>query len=133
MLKTVEGIYQDGRIELSSLPENVSDRSSVLIMFLDGKMVDPVQLRRLIEQLETMESQVQTIRQHDAFLNSYAPEDEGLYDDYPTPVSFGLRRFHLQGEVVPKNELLIGKVGQISTANGKVVKDVWDLRIKPQF
>ncbi|QSJ16700.1 hypothetical protein JYQ62_34315 [Nostoc sp. UHCC 0702] len=21
---------------------------------------------------------------HDAFLNSYAPEDEGLYDDYPT-------------------------------------------------
>ena len=24
------------------------------------------------------------IRNHSAFLNSYAPEDEGLYDDYPT-------------------------------------------------
>ena len=24
------------------------------------------------------------IRDHSAFLNSYAPEDEGLYDDYPT-------------------------------------------------
>ena len=23
------------------------------------------------------------IRRHSAFLNSYAPEDEGLYDDYP--------------------------------------------------
>ena len=23
------------------------------------------------------------IRNHNAFLNSYAPEDEGLYDDYP--------------------------------------------------
>jgi hypothetical protein len=23
------------------------------------------------------------IRSHSAFLNSYAPEDEGLYDDYP--------------------------------------------------
>jgi len=23
------------------------------------------------------------IRRHDAFLNSYAPEDEGLYDEYP--------------------------------------------------
>jgi hypothetical protein len=23
-----------------------------------------------------------TVRQHTAFLNSYAPEDEGLYDDY---------------------------------------------------
>ncbi len=24
-----------------------------------------------------------SIRDHSAFLNSYAPEDEGLYDDYP--------------------------------------------------
>ena len=24
------------------------------------------------------------IRSHSAFLNSYAPEDEGLYDDYPS-------------------------------------------------
>jgi hypothetical protein len=24
------------------------------------------------------------IRDHSAFLNGYAPEDEGLYDDYPT-------------------------------------------------
>ena len=23
------------------------------------------------------------LRSHSAFLNSYAPEDEGLYDDYP--------------------------------------------------
>jgi hypothetical protein len=25
-----------------------------------------------------------SIRDHAAFLNSYAPEDEGLYDDYPS-------------------------------------------------
>jgi D-lyxose ketol-isomerase len=25
-----------------------------------------------------------TTRRHDAFLNSYAPEDEGLYDDCPS-------------------------------------------------
>ena len=54
MLKTVEGIYQDGRIELTNLPQDVGDRSSVLITFLDAGMVDPVQLRRLIEQLETI-------------------------------------------------------------------------------
>jgi hypothetical protein len=24
------------------------------------------------------------VRGHGAFLNSYAPEDEGIYDDYPT-------------------------------------------------
>ena len=81
MLKTVEGIYRDGRIELANLPENVGDRSSVLITFLDAGIVDPVHVQRLIEQLETI---APTVRQHDAFLNSYAPEDEGLYDDYPT-------------------------------------------------
>ena len=54
MLKTVEGIYQDGRIELTNLPQDVGDRSSVLITFLDAGMVDPVQLRQLIEQLETI-------------------------------------------------------------------------------
>ena len=25
-----------------------------------------------------------SMRDHSAFLNGYAPEDEGLYDDYPT-------------------------------------------------
>jgi len=96
MLKTVEGIYRDGRIELANLPQDVGDRSSVLITFLDAGILDPVQLRRLIDQLETIAGtqqgldQVnagqtgQPVRQHDAFLNSYAPEDEGLYDDYPT-------------------------------------------------
>jgi hypothetical protein len=26
----------------------------------------------------------QAVRDHQAFLNGYAPEDEGLYDDYPS-------------------------------------------------
>jgi hypothetical protein len=29
-------------------------------------------------------SETSSIRNHQAFLNGYAPEDEGLYDDYPT-------------------------------------------------
>jgi hypothetical protein len=29
-------------------------------------------------------TQPEPIRDHQAFLNGYAPEDEGLYDDYPT-------------------------------------------------
>jgi predicted DNA-binding antitoxin AbrB/MazE fold protein len=31
---------------------------------------------------ETAKSAPQLVRDHAAFLNSYAPEDEGLYDDY---------------------------------------------------
>lgn len=56
MLKTVEGICRDRRIELANLPEDVENSSSVLITFLDEGMVDPVQLRRLIEQLGAMEA-----------------------------------------------------------------------------
>ncbi len=36
MLKTVEGTYSHGRIELNELPAALPDRTSVLITFLDG-------------------------------------------------------------------------------------------------
>ncbi|MEH2192523.1 MAG: hypothetical protein V7K98_07745 [Nostoc sp.] len=54
MIKTIEGIYQDGQIHLSHLPQDVSDRSQVLITFLDPAKIDPNKLRQLIEQLETI-------------------------------------------------------------------------------
>ncbi|GAP97718.1 hypothetical protein [Leptolyngbya sp. NIES-2104] len=54
MLKTIEGIYQNGRIEITDLPQDVSDRTQVLITFLDPDKVDPVKLRQLIDQLETI-------------------------------------------------------------------------------
>ena len=63
MLKTVEGIYQNGQIELTKLPQDVSDwlrhrpkgdRTQVLITFLDRGKIDPAKLRQLIEQLETI-------------------------------------------------------------------------------
>ncbi|NCJ06307.1 hypothetical protein GS597_07230 [Synechococcales cyanobacterium C] len=35
MLKTIQGIYQDGKIQLTELPQDVSDRSQVLVTFVD--------------------------------------------------------------------------------------------------
>ncbi len=55
MIKTIEGIYQDGQIHLTELPQDVSDRSQVLITFLDPVKTDPVKLRQLIDQLLTVE------------------------------------------------------------------------------
>jgi hypothetical protein len=52
MIKTVEGIYQNGQIELAELPQDVSDRTQVLITFLDPGKIDPTKLRQLIDQLE---------------------------------------------------------------------------------
>jgi hypothetical protein len=61
MIKTVEGIYQDGQIHLTQLPQDISDvcdglrlRSQVLVTFLDAGKIDPTKLRQLIDQLETI-------------------------------------------------------------------------------
>ena len=53
MLKTVEGFYRDGQIQLSELPQDISN-TQVLVTFLDPEKIDPVKLRQLIEQLETI-------------------------------------------------------------------------------
>jgi hypothetical protein len=50
MLKTVEGIYQDGQIQFADLPQDISNRSQVLVTFLDPGKIDAVKLRQLIDQ-----------------------------------------------------------------------------------
>lgn len=54
MLKTVAGIYQNGQIELTELPQDVRDRTQVLVTFLDHGKIAPTRLRQLIDQLETI-------------------------------------------------------------------------------
>lgn len=54
MLRTIAGIYQDGQIKLTELPQDVSDRAQVLVTFLDPSKIDSVKLRQLIDQLETI-------------------------------------------------------------------------------
>ncbi len=54
MLKTIAGIYENGQIELTELPQDVSDRTQVLITFFDSGKIDPAKVRQLIEQLETI-------------------------------------------------------------------------------
>ena len=52
MLKTIEGIYQDGQVRFTELPQDVNDRSQVLVTFLDPGKIDSAKLRQLIDQLE---------------------------------------------------------------------------------
>ncbi|WP_414561874.1 MULTISPECIES: hypothetical protein [unclassified Anabaena] len=54
MLKTIAGIYQNGQIQLNELPQDLSDRTQVLVTFLDPGKIDPAKLSQLIEQLETV-------------------------------------------------------------------------------
>ncbi|NJO43499.1 MAG: hypothetical protein HC769_29685 [Cyanobacteria bacterium CRU_2_1] len=54
MLQTIQGIYQNGQIELTEQPQDVSDRAQVLVTFLDSNKINSTQLRQLIDQLETI-------------------------------------------------------------------------------
>jgi hypothetical protein len=54
MLKTIEGIYQDGQIHFTEPPQDIGDRSQVLVTFLDPDKINSVKLRQLLEQLETI-------------------------------------------------------------------------------
>jgi hypothetical protein len=66
MLKTVEGIYQNGQIELTELPQNVSNQTQVLVTFLDPTQPDPIKLRELIDRLEAIAGLQQGFEELDA-------------------------------------------------------------------
>lgn len=55
MLKTIQGIYQNGQVELAELPSGMSsEQVQVLVTFLDSNEIDLAKLRQLIEHLETI-------------------------------------------------------------------------------
>jgi hypothetical protein len=54
MLKTIEGIYQNGQIELSELPQDISNSAQVLVTFLDPEKLDTAKVRQLLDQIETI-------------------------------------------------------------------------------
>lgn len=66
MRRTVEGVYQNGQIELVELPQDVNDDTQVLVTFLEAGKVNPAQLRQLIEQLETIAGIQQGFEELDA-------------------------------------------------------------------
>jgi hypothetical protein len=66
MLKTIEGIYQNGQVELSELPQDVSGSAQVLVTFLEPGKLDATKLRQLIDHLETIAGIQQGLDDFDA-------------------------------------------------------------------
>jgi hypothetical protein len=54
MLETIEGIYENGQIQIDRLPQNIGDRSQVLVTFLDSSNIDPAKLSELIDRIESI-------------------------------------------------------------------------------
>ena len=54
MLETIEGIYENGQVQLTQTPHNISDRTQVLVTFLDPNNIDPAKLSELIDRIESI-------------------------------------------------------------------------------
>ena len=76
MLKTIEGIYRNGKIELSGIPNEVLDETPVIVTFLSHS---PVNLRdRGID-----EKQALSLRGRlSAFAEDWGSKEMEIYDNY---------------------------------------------------
>ncbi len=76
MLTTIEGIYRNGRIELSELPGNIPEASRVIVTFLDTRAID-------LRERGISEGQARELRaQLSAFAKEWDSPDMSCYDDY---------------------------------------------------
>ncbi len=76
MLKSVEGVYRDGKIELTDLPEDVRDDTRVIVTFLETNHVD---LReRGIDEAQAAELRAQL----GTFAEDWNSPDMSVYDNY---------------------------------------------------
>lgn len=76
MLRSVEGVYRDGRIELDDVPNDMPDDTRVIVTFLE---TDHVDLReRAINETQAAElrAQMQT------FAEDWDSPEMALYDNY---------------------------------------------------
>jgi hypothetical protein len=54
MLETIEGVYENGQIQIDRPPHNRDNRTQVLVTFLDPNNIDPDKLSELIDRIETI-------------------------------------------------------------------------------
>ena len=76
MLKSVEGVYRDGKIELTERPREVRDETRVIVTFLETSHID-LRARGLDEaQAAELRAQLGT------FAGEWDSPDMDLYDNY---------------------------------------------------
>lgn len=76
MLKSVEGIYRDGKIELREVPGNVCDETRVIVTFLEPGPID-LQARGIDEaQAAELRARLAT------FAEDWDSPEMDIYNDY---------------------------------------------------
>lgn len=76
MLKTVEGIYRNGKVDLVEVPENISEDARVIVTFLEPGTVD-LRARGISEaQAADLRARLAT------FAEDWESPEMEIYDDY---------------------------------------------------
>jgi hypothetical protein len=76
MLKSVNGVYRDGKVELTEFPGDVRNETRVIVTFLETSHID-LQARGIDE------AQAAEIRaQLGSFVEEWDSPDMALYDNY---------------------------------------------------
>lgn len=78
MLKTIEGVYRNGKIELTELPGDVPNEVRVIVTFLEPSLID---LRsRGINEAQAVELRGQLA----TFAEDWDSSEMDIYNDYDT-------------------------------------------------
>jgi hypothetical protein len=76
MLRTVEGVYRNGKVELTEVPSDVCDDTRVLVTFLEPQ---PIDLRaRGIDEAHAAELRARLA----TFAEDWDSPEMAIYDDY---------------------------------------------------
>jgi hypothetical protein len=76
MLKTIEGVFRQGKIELQETPEDVRDSTPVVVTFLESRPID-------LRALGVDENQAADLRARLAtFVEDWERPEMDAYDDY---------------------------------------------------
>lgn len=76
MLKSIEGVYRDGKIELADLPKDVPDDTRVIVTFLEIDHVDLHERGINEAQAAELRAQLQT------FAEDWDSPEMAIYDNY---------------------------------------------------
>ena len=78
MLKSVEGVFSEGKIELSETPTDIPDNTKVIVTFLNLNGID---LReRDMDEAHAADLRARLV----AFAEEWESPDMDMYDDYNT-------------------------------------------------
>ena len=76
MLKSVEGVYRNGKVELAEAPSDVSDETPVIVTFLGSGSID-------LREHSIDEAQAADLRARlQSFAQDWDSPDMSIYDDY---------------------------------------------------